>query len=290
MRQPLPPDPRARYLPGMTDSGTYLDLLGSETFLRVTAFFGIFSVLALAELVLPARERLFTRRRRWLTNWALSVVNAGVTALMALGLGLAAALAAMDAGANGIGLFNHLAWPGWLEGLIVFAALDLGIWFQHLVSHRWPLLWRLHKVHHVDREFDVTTGIRFHPLEIALSMAWKVALVYALGASLAAVIAFEVVLNGATMFNHSNIRLPGPVERWLRLAVVTPDMHRVHHSIDRREHDANYGFNFSVWDRLFRTYVAQPRLGHRGMTIGLANHQTEEPVRVGWTLVFPFRP
>lgn len=209
---------------------------------------------------------------------------------MAVGLGLAAALAAIDAQARGVGLFNALDWPNWLEYLLVFAALDFGIWLQHLVSHRWHPLWRLHRVHHVDRDFDVTTGIRFHPLEIALSMLWKIAMVYALGAPLAAVIAFEVVLNGMTMFNHSNLRLPAAADRWLRLGLVTPDMHRVHHSTDRREHDANYGFNFSFWDRLFRTYVARPRLGHRGMTIGLARHQGDEPVRIGWSLLFPFRP
>ncbi len=262
----------------------------SETFLRLGAFSCIFLGLALWETVAPARARLFTRRRRWLANWSLSALNAGVTALMAFALGLAAVLAAADASARGIGLFNHLAWPAWVEGAIVFLVLDLAIWLQHLVSHRWPPLWRLHKVHHVDREFDVTTGIRFHPIEIALSMLWKIAVVYALGASVAAVVVFEVVLNGATMFNHSNIRLPAMVERWVRLIVVTPDMHRVHHSVDRREHDANYGFNFSFWDRLFRTYVAQPRLGHRGMTIGLTNHQGDEPVRIGWSLAFPFRP
>jgi sterol desaturase/sphingolipid hydroxylase (fatty acid hydroxylase superfamily) len=267
-----------------------MEVLASETSLRFAAFFGIFAVLALCEVAAPARDRLFARRRRWVTNWVISALNAAVTALMALGLGLAAALAAVDAGEHGIGLFNRLAWPGWLEGLIVFVVLDFAIWLQHLVSHRWGPLWRLHRVHHVDREIDVTTGIRFHPVEIALSMLWKIALVYALGASLAAVIAFEIVLNGSTMFNHSNIRLPAAVERWLRLAIVTPDMHRVHHSIDRREHDSNYGFNLSVWDRLFRTYVPQPRLGHRGMVIGLAPHQTDEPVRIGWSLLFAFRP
>jgi sterol desaturase/sphingolipid hydroxylase (fatty acid hydroxylase superfamily) len=263
--------------------------MASETILRLGAFFGIFAVLAIWEAAAPARARLFTRRRRWLTNWTISALNAGVTALMALALGAAAVLAAMDAAERGIGLFNRLAWPGWLEGVVVFVVLDFAIWLQHLVSHRWTPLWRLHRVHHVDREFDVTTGIRFHPIEIALSMLWKIAVVNALGASVAAVVAFEIVLNGATMFNHSNLRLAAPVERWLRLLVVTPDMHRVHHSIDRQEHDANYGFNFSFWDRLFRTYVAQPRLGHRGMTIGLGPHQSDEPVRIGWSLLFPFR-
>lgn len=271
------------------NSEPFLRLLGSETFLRFAAFFGIFAAMALWELAAPARARIFTRRRRWLANWAISAINTGVAGFMAVGLGIAAALAAIDAGQRGIGLFNRLAWPEWLEGLVVFVVLDFAIWLQHLVSHRWHPLWRLHRVHHVDREIDVTTGIRFHPIEIAVSMLWKVALVYALGASVAAVIVFEIVLNGATMFNHSNIRLPAAVERWLRLAVVTPDMHRVHHSADRGEHDSNYGFNLSVWDRLFRTYVAHPRLGHRGMVIGLQAHQGDEPVGIGWLLMFPFR-
>lgn len=263
--------------------------LVSETFLRLCAFFGIFLVLMLWESAAPARARLFTRRRRWFANWSISAVDAGVTAAMAFTLGLAAVLAAMDAAERGIGVFHLVSWPRWIEGAIVFLVLDFAIWLQHLVSHRWYPLWRLHRVHHVDREFDVTTGIRFHPIEIALSMLWKIAVVYALGASAVAVIAFEIVLNGATMFNHSNIRLPAGVERWLRLAIVTPDMHRVHHSVDRHEHDANYGFNFSFWDRLFRTYVAQPHLGHRDMTIGLGDHQTDECVRIGWSLFFPFR-
>lgn len=261
----------------------------SETFLRLGAFLGIFLALALWESVAPARARLFTRRRRWLANWLISALSAGVNVLMAFALGLAAVLAAADAAARGIGLFHHLDWPGWVEGALAFLMLDLAIWAQHLASHRWPLLWRLHRVHHVDREFDVTTGIRFHPIEIALSMLWKIAVVYALGAPVAVVLIFEIVLNGTTMFNHSNVRLPGALERLVRLVIVTPDMHRVHHSIDRREHDANYGFNFSFWDRLFRTYVPEPGRGHRGMTIGLPDHQTDEPVRVGWSLAYPFR-
>lgn len=267
-----------------------VEALTSETGLRLAVFIGIFLVMALCEAAAPARERLFARRRRWVANWGLSVVNAATVAVMAAGFGLAAVLAAIDAGAHGIGLFNLLDWPGWLEAVAVFVVLDFAIWLQHLASHRWRPLWRLHRVHHVDREIDVSTGIRFHPGEIALSMLWKIALVYALGASLAAVIAFEIVLNATTLFNHANLRLPAGIERWLRRLVVTPDMHRVHHSTDRREHDANYGFNLSVWDRLFRTYVAQPRLGHRGMKIGLGDHQTDEPGRIGWSLAYPFRP
>ena len=144
-------------------------------------------------------------------------------------------------------------------------------------------------MHHADRDFDVTTAVRFHPIEIALSMGFKIALVYALGASLISVILFEIVLNAAAMFNHANIRIPQRADRWLRAIIVTPDMHRVHHSIDRREHDANYGFNLSIWDRIFRTYVAQPRLGHDGMVIGLSSYQSTAPSDLMWCLILPFR-
>ena len=260
----------------------------SETTIRLGAFFGIFAAMALWEIAAPMRARVLARSRRWATNWAISIANAGVTALMKAGLGAAAVLAAADAADNGIGVFNNLDWPFWVEVLVVFVLLDFAIWLQHLLSHKIPILWRLHRVHHADRDIDVTTAIRFHPIEIALSMLFKIGLVYALGAPVLAVVLFEVVLNGSAMFNHANIRL-GRVDRWLRLAVVTPDMHRVHHSIHRREHDANYGFNLSVWDRVFGTYVAQPDKGHQGMTIGLTPHQDEAPARLGWSLMFPFQ-
>ena len=260
-----------------------------ETTIRLSAFFGIFTAMALWEVAAPMRARALTRQNRWLTNWGISVVNAGVSALMKAGLGAAAVIAAIDAEAQGIGLFHALALPVWIEILAVFLILDFAIWFQHLASHKIPLLWRLHRVHHADRDMDVTTAIRFHPIEIALSMLFKIALVYTLGAPVMAVILFEVVLNGSAMFNHANIRLPRGVDRWLRLAVVTPDMHRVHHSVHRYEHDSNYGFSLSVWDRIFGTYVAQPEGGHDAMTVGLEDHQTPSPARLGWSLAFPFR-
>jgi len=260
----------------------------SESVIRLGAFFGIFAVMALWEVARPMRQRALGRTGRWATNLAISIINTGVTVALKAGLGAAAVLAAIDASERGIGLFNTIAWPAWAEVLVAFVLLDLAIWLQHLISHKIPILWRLHRVHHADRDIDVTTAIRFHPIEIALSMLLKIALVYALGASIVAVVIFEVVLNGVAMFNHANVRL-GRADRWLRLAVVTPDMHRVHHSIDRREHDANYGFNLSIWDRLLRTYVAVPRLGHQGMTIGLEHHQTEDPAGLVWSLGFPFR-
>jgi sterol desaturase/sphingolipid hydroxylase (fatty acid hydroxylase superfamily) len=171
---------------------------------------------------------------------------------------------------------------------VAVLVLDLAIWGQHWASHKVPLFWRLHQVHHADRDIDVTTAVRFHPVEIALSMLWKIVVVVPLGAPPLAVFLFEVILNACAMFNHANIALPQWLDRILRLLVVTPDMHRVHHSVLRREHNTNYGFNLSVWDRLFRTYTAQPEGGHQGMTIGLPPYQSEAPTRFGWSLWLPF--
>jgi sterol desaturase/sphingolipid hydroxylase (fatty acid hydroxylase superfamily) len=258
----------------------------TETILRLGVFFGVFLAMALWEHGRPMRLLAVSRWRRWGTNWAISIIDAVMVKLL---FGAAAVGAALDALAGGWGLFNVLNWPGWAEFVLAFLVLDFAIWLQHLVTHKIPVLWRLHRVHHADRDMDVTTAIRFHPIEIALSMALKIGLVYALGASVVVVIAFEVVLNGAAMFNHGNVRMPAGLERWLRWVIVTPDMHRVHHSVDRGEHDANYGFNLSVWDRVFGTYVAQPAAGHQNMTIGLAQCQDEGPTRLGWSLAFPFR-
>ena len=261
----------------------------SETAVRLGVFFGIFALMAVWEVAAPMRERVLAWSGRWVTNWAISITDAVVTALMKAGLGAAAVIAAADAASLQVGVLHALALPFWLEVLLAFVVLDFAIWLQHLLSHKIPLLWRLHRVHHADRDVDVTTAIRFHPLEIALSMCLKIALVYALGAPVLAVIAFEVVLNGAALFNHANIRLPRWADRWLRLAIVTPDMHRVHHSTERVEHDANFGFNLSIWDRLFGTYVATPAKGHEGMTLGLSDYQTAAPARYLWSLALPFR-
>ena len=256
-----------------------------EMALRLGAFFGIFSAMALWEARAPMRGLVAPWLRRWGTNWGMSILDALTVKLI---FGAAAAGAALDAGAGGWGLFNRLDWPAWAEIVLSLLVLDLAIWLQHLLTHKIPLLWRLHRVHHTDRDVDVTTAIRFHPVEIAFSMCVKIGLVYALGIPVAAVIAFEVLLNGMAMFNHSNVRLPAGADRWLRRIVVTPDMHRVHHSVDRAEHDANYGFNLSIWDRLFGTYVAQPAAGHDRMTIGLAPWQDDRPTRLGWSLALPF--
>jgi sterol desaturase/sphingolipid hydroxylase (fatty acid hydroxylase superfamily) len=256
-----------------------------EVFIRLGVFASVFAAMAGWEALRPARARALPRVRRWAVNWAVVILDSLIVRLL---FPAAAVGAAFDAASGGWGLFNALDWPWWLEIALTLLALDLAIWAQHVVSHRVPLLWRLHRVHHSDRDMDVTTAIRFHPVEIALSMGLKIGLVYALGADPVAVIVFEVLLNACAMFNHSNVRLPGRIERAVRAVFVTPDMHRIHHSVVRAEHDRNYGFNLSIWDRMFGTYLADPAAGQDGMTIGLAGHQDDRPGRLIWTLAFPF--
>jgi sterol desaturase/sphingolipid hydroxylase (fatty acid hydroxylase superfamily) len=257
---------------------------------RLAIFAGVFLAMALIEFAWPKRKLSASKRKRWFTNAGIAATSAVLLRLMAmLAAPVAAVAAAIYAQANGLGLLNNVSWPVWIEVAIALIVLDLAIWFQHWVSHHVPIFWRLHKVHHADRDIDVTTAVRFHPVEIGLSMIWKIVVVVPLGAAPLAVFLFEVILNACAMFNHANIALPLGLDRLLRLFMVTPDMHRVHHSVVRREHNSNYGFNLSVWDRLFGTYRAQPEAGHQGMTIGLAPYQTEGPTRFGWSLLLPFR-
>ncbi len=252
---------------------------------RLSVFAAVFLAMAMAEWAAPRRALGHDRSRRWLTNLAIVAID---TLAVRLAFPLAAVGFAIWAEGRGLGLLRLVGVPGAAAGVIAFLALDLAIWAQHVAVHKVPILWRVHRVHHADVDIDVTTGLRFHPIEIALSMLWKMAVIAALGAPPLAVFAFEVVLNGMAMFNHANVRLPPGVDRVLRLVLVTPDMHRVHHSADRRETDSNYGFNLSVWDRLFRTYVPQPARGHEGMTIGLDDYQSDAPTRLGWSLALPF--
>lgn len=259
-----------------------------EALIRLGIFLGLFAVFALAETVAPRRATLFARQRRWTTNLSITVLNTLALRAIAVGLPLLAVGAALDASYNGLGLFNNLGWPVWIEVTLAVLILDFAIWAQHLITHKVPLLWRLHRVHHADRDMDVTTAVRFHPVEIALSMLLKIGLVYLLGPSAVAVILFEILLNGTALFNHANIRLPLPVDAVLRKVLVTPDMHRIHHSIRRDEHDSNFGFALSIWDRLLGTYVAQPAEGHKDMTIGL-KWQDDRPTRLWWSLMLPFR-
>jgi sterol desaturase/sphingolipid hydroxylase (fatty acid hydroxylase superfamily) len=264
-----------------------LFIMENETFIRLGVFLGLFAALALIEALVPRRERSQTRKARWVTNWGFTLINTLTLNAMAFALPLLAVGAALDAQTQGWGLFNAISLPIWLEVILVILILDFAIWFQHLITHKIPLLWRLHQVHHADVDIDVSTAIRFHPIEIALSMLLKIGLVYLLGPAAFAVILFEVILNGTAMFNHANIRLPLAVDTVVRRIIVTPDMHRVHHSAHRHEHDSNYGFSLSIWDQIFGTYIAQPSNGHDDMDIGL-RWQDERPSRFGWSLKLPF--
>jgi len=260
----------------------------AELLWRGGVFLGLFGLFAGLEALVPRRPRSMSRSRRWPTNLAITVLNTVALRGLAVLLPLLAVGAALDARALGWGLFNRLDWPAWAELVLAVLILDLAIWAQHLVTHKVPLFWRFHRVHHADRDMDVTTGFRFHPVEILASMGLKLGLVYLLGPSALAVLVFEILLSGTALFSHSNLALPGPVDRVLRLVLVTPDMHRVHHSIHRAEHDSNYGFCLSVWDRIFRTHVPEPKAGQDGMTVGL-EWQDERPAKLGWSLGLPFR-
>jgi sterol desaturase/sphingolipid hydroxylase (fatty acid hydroxylase superfamily) len=259
-----------------------------ELLWRGGVFLTLFAVFAGLEAFAPRRPRRLSRSRRWPTNLAMTVLNTIALRGLAILLPLLAIGAALDAQAQGWGLFNRLDWPGWVELVLAVLILDLAIWAQHLVTHKVPLFWRFHRVHHADRDMDVTTGFRFHPVEIVASMGLKIGLVYLLGPSALAVLVFEVVLSGTALFNHANVALPVGLDRVVRLVLVTPDMHRVHHSVRREEHDSNYGFCLSVWDRIFRTHVPEPKAGHDAMTVGL-EWQDERPAKLGWVLGLPFR-
>ncbi len=260
----------------------------NEVILRLSAFLGLFALFAALETLAPRRQRQLGRAGRWFTNLSIVVLDAFALRALAIGLPLLAVGAALDAERIGWGLFNRLNWPLWAEALLTFLLLDLAIWGQHLITHKVPLFWRFHRVHHADRDFDVTTALRFHPVEILASMLLKIGLVYLLGPQAVTVVLFEMVLNGTAMFNHSNLRLPLWLDRLLRLVLVTPDMHRVHHSVHQHEHDSNYGFALSVWDRIFRTYRPMPEAGHDTMVVGL-EWQDDKPSQLGWALMLPFR-
>ncbi len=241
-------------------------ILNNEQTIRLGAFLGIFALIALWELASPRRQQSLSRLQRWSSNLGLVALN---TLLLRLLFPAAAVGMAAFAGAQGWGLLNYLAWPFWLQLLLSLILLDLVIYLQHVMVHAVPALWRLHRVHHADLEYDLTTGARFHPIEIILSMVIKITTIAALGPPVVAVVLFEVILNGMAMFNHGNIELPGSVDRILRRLIVTPDMHRVHHSVEVDETNSNFGFNLSLWDRLMGTYREQPRQGQLGMQIGI---------------------
>lgn len=263
----------------------------SEPQIRLAAFVTVFVLMAAFELWSPRLEREemigAMKTRRWFAN--LSMVLLSSLALRVV-FPAAAVGTAIWAQANGYGLFPQVGIPVFAAGMLGFVILDFAVWLEHVASHKIPLLWRIHRMHHADNGFDVTTALRFHPLEIVLSMVWKATIIIALGIPPAAVLVFEIVLNGCAMFNHANYRLPLKIDKVLRLFVVTPDMHRVHHSVIPTETDSNYGFNFPFWDRLFGTYIAQPRDGHDAMAIGLNEWRGPRSSQLLWMLALPFRP
>ncbi len=248
----------------------------------------MFVALAAAEFAWPRRQPIAGRARRWTTNVGLLVLN---TVLLRLSFFLVPALpvlAAFFAEENGWGVLPALGLGGTLGAVVAFLVLDLAIYAQHVAMHKLPALWRLHRVHHADPEFDVTTGLRFHPLEIAVSQAWKIAVIFALGAPAAAVLVFEIVLNASSMFTHANVGFGVVGDRLIRGFIVTPDMHRIHHSTVIAETDSNYGFNLSLWDRAFGTYRAAPIGEQATMAIGLGSYRGPEPTQLPWLLAFPF--
>ena len=257
----------------------------NESTFRLTVFLGLFLLFALTEYFRPRRRLTTSKTNRWTTNLSIVVIDSVLVRLLfpAAAVGLS-----LWASSQGYGLFNVIDAPLWISIPISIVVLDFAVWLSHLLSHKIPLFWRFHRMHHADTDIDVSTAIRFHPIEIIVSMGWKIAWVIALGAPAVSVILFETILNGTAMFNHSNTKLPVALDRVLRWVLVTPDMHRVHHSTINRETDSNYGFNLPWWDRLFHTYVDQPELGHEGMQIGLSEWQDERPSKLGWSLSVPF--
>jgi sterol desaturase/sphingolipid hydroxylase (fatty acid hydroxylase superfamily) len=262
-------------------------VLANEPVIRLSFFLGVFALVGLWEVVAPRRALTVSKALRWTSNLGLAALN---TLLLRLVFPLAAAGIAAFGVTNGWGLLNHFQVPFWIAVPVAVVAMDFVIWLQHVMVHAVPALWRLHRVHHADLDYDVTTGARFHPIEIALSMLIKLATITVLGPPVLAVVIFEVLLNATAMFNHGNTRIPAGIDRVLRRFVVTPDMHRVHHSVEDDETNSNFGFNLPWWDRLFGTYRAQPRAGHEAMVIGIRGHtDPQEVARLEGMLMLPLR-
>jgi sterol desaturase/sphingolipid hydroxylase (fatty acid hydroxylase superfamily) len=261
-------------------------LVPQEMALRVASYLGVFVLMALLEILAPRRALTMPKTTRWASNLGIVVLNALLVRLLVPSAAIAMAWSAAE---RGWGFLNQPAMPRWLTFALAVVLLDLLVYLQHVLLHAVPALWRLHMVHHADPDFDVTTGSRFHPAEILLSSMVKVAFVAAIGPPVGAVLTFEILLNTTAMFNHSNVRIPLGVDRLLRWLVVTPDMHRVHHSIVPVETNSNFGFNLPWWDHLLGTYRDQPAAGHEDMTIGLRQFRGREATRLPWMLALPFK-
>ncbi len=242
-------------------------------------------LLSVIEAIRPRRPLVLGRHPRWITHALFFVVNGIVSRLMAFVL--VVAVAANWAQHNQFGLFNHVGLPWWFEAVLAFIILDFAVWLQHVAMHRVPLLWRAHSVHHSDRDLDATTALRFHPFELIASTLYKSAWVALLGVPVLVALAFELWLNANALFNHSNIRLPRSVDRSLRMILVTPDMHLVHHSVIVAEQRSNYGFALTIWDRLFGTYAVESSAGHESQSIGLTEFADDRPAMLGWSMKLP---
>lgn len=258
-----------------------------EQITRLVFFFGVLAVVAVWEVIAPRRLLTDNKGRRWFANLSLVVIDTVVVRIFLPVLPAGMAIMAQE---HGWGILNIIILPNWIKIILAVVAFDFAIYLQHVMFHFLPILWRLHRMHHTDLDIDVTTGIRFHPVEIIISIGIKLAAVALLGPPVLAVVVFEVVLNATSQFNHGNIRLPIALDKWLRLIVVTPDMHRVHHSIIPRETNTNFGFNLPWWDRLCGTYRPQPEEGHTGMSIGLKEFRNPAKLNLARLLVQPFVP
>jgi sterol desaturase/sphingolipid hydroxylase (fatty acid hydroxylase superfamily) len=259
--------------------------MSTDAVIRVTVFFSVLTVMALWEFLAPRRGLTTGKARRWVANISIVVLDAVTVRLLFAAGAVGGAVVAAD---RGWGLLNQVDWPMWVEVLVAVVVLDFVLYLQHVMFHAVPLFWRFHMMHHADLDCDVTTGLRFHPIEVALSMVIKLAIVAVLGPSPLAVVIFEVLLNASSMFNHSNVRMSPTVDRILRWLVVTPDMHRIHHSVMPSETNTNFGFNLPWWDRLLGTYRVQPEAGQEKMSVGLEHYRDPWRLSLVRLLVLPF--
>jgi sterol desaturase/sphingolipid hydroxylase (fatty acid hydroxylase superfamily) len=259
--------------------------LDQQTFIRLLAFFGIFLLMAAWEVIAPRRALRASKRARWFTNLSITFLNSLVGRYL---LPVTATGLALSAQAQGWGVFNYFKVPSLIAGIISIALLDFAIYAQHFFFHKIRFFWYFHGMHHTDLDIDVTTGARFHPVEIAISLVIKLGIIILMGIPAWSFLLFEILLNGTSMFNHSNVRVNIKLDKFLRLILVTPDMHRVHHSVIIKEHDSNFGFNLPWWDRIFETYKSQPTAGHDNMVIGLANFRDPRGLTLPGLLTLPF--
>jgi sterol desaturase/sphingolipid hydroxylase (fatty acid hydroxylase superfamily) len=258
---------------------------GHEVMIRMFFFVGIFLAVALAEFIAPRRSLTTSKASRWVGNIGIVCIN---SVLLRILFPAGAVGVSIWIGHQGWGIFNHIHWPFWVEVVLTVVILDFVIYLQHVMFHAVPILWRLHMMHHADMDYDVTTGNRFHPIEIIISLGIKAGVITVLGAPAVGVIIFEILLNGTSMFNHGNFFIPLGIDQVLRLLVVTPDMHRVHHSVFPSETNTNFGFNLPWWDRLCGTYKPQPLKGHEQMAIGLNQFRDPSRLTLPWMIALPF--